>query len=301
MTATPGRLAAPPYVPAAGRGESLGSLALRRLLRDRRAVAGLVILLALSLASALAPLLAPYDRDATDVLHVEEPPSAAHLLGTDELGRDVLSRLLWGGRVSLSVGVVSVTLSVGIGTVLGALAGYYGGWVDAVVMRLADMVLAFPFFPLALTLSAVLGPSIYNTMIVIGALSWTGVARLVRGEFLSLRGREFVQAAAAMGAPDRRIIARHLLPGAAAPLLVAATLGMASAILGEAGLSFLGLGVPQPVPSWGNMLSGALSYRVLLLEPWLWVPPGVLIFLAVLSINLVGDGLRDALDPRLNR
>lgn len=301
MSAAPERLAAPPYVPVAGRGESLWSIALRRLLRNRRAVAGLVILLTLSLASALAPVLAPYDRDATDVLHIEEPPSAAHLLGTDELGRDVLSRLLWGGRVSLSVGLVSVTIAVGIGTVLGALAGYYGGWVDTVIMRLTDMVLVFPFFPLALTMSAVLGPSIYNTMIVLGALSWTGVARLVRGEFLSLRTREFAQAAAAMGASDGRIIVRHLLPGAAAPLLVAATLGVASAILGEAGLSFLGLGVPQPVPSWGNMLSGALSYKVLLLEPWLWVPPGVLIFLAVLSINLVGDGLRDALDPKLKR
>lgn len=303
MAANPKALAAQAPVAAAAvqppGGDSLWSIAWRRFRRNHRAMAGLVVLALLATLSVLAPVIAPYERDKTDVLAIEEPPSAAHLLGTDDLGRDIFTRLLYGGRMSMSVGLVSVTLSLSIGTALGALAGYYGGRVDSLVMRLTDMVMVFPFFPLALTIQAALGPSIWNTMIVIGLLSWPGVARLVRGEFLSLRSREFVQAAHAMGAPDGRIIFRHLLPNAVAPLLVAATLGVAGAILGESGLSFLGLGVPQPVPSWGNMLSSAISLKVLLYQPWLWIPPGAMIFLAVLSINFVGDGLRDALDPRL--
>lgn len=301
MVANPKPLAA--RAPAAARGapagESLWGIAWRRFRRNRRATGALAVLALLAALSLLAPVIAPYERDRTDVLAIEEPPSAAHWLGTDDLGRDILTRLLYGGRMSMGVGLVSVTLSIGIGTTLGAVAGYYGGRVDSLIMRATDMVLVFPFFPLALTINAALGPSIWNTMIVIGLLSWPGVARLVRGEFLSLRSREFVQAAHALGARDGRIIFRHMLPNALAPLLVAATLGVAGAILGEAGLSFLGLGVPQPVPSWGNMLSGALSLKVLLYQPWLWVPPGALIFVAVLAINFVGDGLRDALDPRL--
>lgn len=280
-------------------GQSLGQLAWRRFRRMGRAILGLYVILVLALTAMLAPAVSPHDRDATNVLHLEQPPSLWHPLGTDELGRDVLTRLLWGGRVSLTVGLVAVSLSVTIGTVLGALAGYYGRWVDGLIMRLTDVVLAIPFLPLALTLSAALPPNIYTTMAVIGVLSWPGTARLVRGEFLSLREREYVLAARAAGARDRRIIWEHMLPNAMAPVLVAATMGVGGAILSEAALSFLGLGVPQPVPSWGNMLSSALSLRVLLREPWLWVPPGLLIFLAVMSINLVGDGLRDALDPRV--
>ncbi len=280
-------------------GESLWTIARRRLMRNHRAMAGLLVLAVLAMLSILAPVIAPYERDKTDVLAIEEPPSAAHVLGTDDLGRDIFTRLLYGGRMSMSVGLISVTLSISIGTTLGALAGYYGKWVDSMIMRATDMVMVFPFFPLALTINAALGPSIWNTMIVIGLLSWPGVARLVRGEFLSLRSREFVQAAHAMGAADGQVIFRHMLPNAVAPLFVAATLGVAGAILGEAGLSFLGLGVPQPMPSWGNMLSGALSLKVLLYQPWMWLPPGGLIFLAVISINFLGDGLRDALDPRL--
>lgn len=277
----------------------LWGLAWNRLRRNRRAMIGLYLLVLLGTTSVLAPVLAPYDRDATAVGQKEQPPSASHWLGTDALGRDVLTRLLYGGQISLTVGVVAVSIYLTIGVVLGALAGYYGGLVDGFMMRLTDIVMAFPFLPLALTVAVMLGPSIYNTMLILGLLGWTSICRLVRGEFLSLRTRDFVQAARASGASDLHIILRHMLPNAIAPILVAATLGVAGAILSEAALSFLGMGVRQPLPSWGNMLSDAQSYRTLLKLPWLWVPPGLMIFIAVLSINLLGDGLRDALDPRL--
>lgn len=282
-------------------GASIWLLAWRRLRRNRRAMLGLYTLIILALASVLAPQLSPHDRDKPDLLMVERPPSREHLLGTDELGRDVLTRLLYGGRISMTVGLVAVSIYLAIGVVLGAVAGYYGGLVDNLIMRLTDIVMVIPFFPLALTMATVLKPSVYNTMIIIGLLSWTGICRLVRGEFLTLRRRDFVEAAQASGAGDLRVIFRHILPNAMAPIMVAATLGVATAILSEAGLSFLGFGVQQPTPSWGNMLSAALSLKVLILQPWLWIPPGLVIFIAILAINLVGEGLRDALDPRLKQ
>lgn len=281
-------------VPGAGFGDRVW----RRLRRDSRALVGLWAVAVLGLAAVLAPWLAPHARDRVNVGALLSPPSARHWLGTDELGRDVLSRLLWGGRVSLTVGLVAVGISVTVGTLAGAVSGYYGGKVDRCIMGLCDLFLSIPFLPLALTLAALVKPSIYHTMAIIGVLGWTGTARLVRGELLTLKEREFVAAARAGGVPDSRILWRHLVPNALAPVLVAATLGVAGAILSEAALSFLGLGVPQPVPSWGNMLSGALSIKVLLRAPWVWLPPGVCIFVAVLGINLLGDGLRDALDPR---
>jgi len=276
-------------------------VAWRRFRANRRAMLGLYVLIALALASLFAPQLTRHDRDLPDIRHAEQPPSREHWLGTDELGRDVYTRLLYGGRVSLTVGLVAVSIYMVIGVTLGAVAGYYGGAVDSVIMRITDVVMIIPFFPLALTMAAALRPSVYNTMIVIGLLGWTGICRLVRGEFLTLRGREYVEAARAIGVPDGRIIFRHILPNALAPVVVAATLGMGSAILSEAGLSFLGFGVQQPTPSWGNMLSAALSLKVLLLQPWIWLPPGLLIFVAILALNLVGEGLREALDPRLHR
>ena len=276
-------------------------VAWRRFRANRRAMLGLYVLIALALASLFAPQLTRHDRDLPDIRHAEQPPSREHWLGTDELGRDVYTRLLYGGRVSLTVGLVAVSIYMVIGVTLGAVAGYYGGVVDSVIMRITDVVMIIPFFPLALTMAAALRPSVYNTMIVIGLLGWTGICRLVRGEFLTLRGREYVEAARAIGVPDGRIIFRHILPNALAPVVVAATLGMGSAILSEAGLSFLGFGVQQPTPSWGNMLSAALSLKVLLLQPWIWLPPGLLIFVAILALNLVGEGLREALDPRLHR
>lgn len=262
---------------------------------------GLYVLIVLVLASVFAPQLARHDRDLPDIRRAEQPPSREHWLGTDELGRDVYTRLLYGGRVSLTVGLVAVSIYMVIGVTLGAIAGYYGGAVDSVIMRITDVVMIVPFFPLALTMAAVLRPSVYNTMVVIGLLGWTGICRLVRGQFLTLRSREYVEAARAIGVPDGQIIFRHILPNAMAPVMVAATLGVGSAILSEAGLSFLGFGVQQPTPSWGNMLSAAISLKVLLLQPWIWLPPGLLIFVAILAVNLVGEGLREALDPRLQR
>lgn len=282
-------------------GLGLWALAWRRLRRNSRAMLGLYMLVILGLSAVFAPQIAPHDRDQINMLMVERPPSAEHWLGTDELGRDVFSRLIWGGRISLTVGLVAVSIYMVIGIILGSIAGYYGGVVDSAVMRVTDVVMVIPFLPLALTMAAVLKPSIYNTMIIIGVLGWTGLCRLVRGEFLTLRRRDFVEAAIAEGAGDLRIIFRHILPNAMAPIVVAATLGVAAAILGEAGLSFLGFGVQQPTPSWGNMLSTAISLKVLVMQPWLWIPPGLIIFIAILSINLLGDGLRDALDPRLKQ
>lgn len=261
---------------------------------------GLLVLAMLALTSLFAPQLSRHDRDQVNLGVMEQAPSRQHWLGTDELGRDVYTRLLYGGRVSLTVGLVAVAIYLVIGTVLGAVAGYYGGGVDSLIMRITDIIMVIPFFPLALTLASVLGPSVYNTMLVLGLLGWTGICRLVRGEFLTLRQRDYVSAAIAEGAGDLRIIFRHILPNAMAPIVVAATLGVAGAILGEAGLSFLGLGVQQPLPSWGNMLAAGLSLKVLLMQHWLWVPPALMIFIAVLAVNLLGDGLRDALDPHGN-
>ncbi|HEV8633543.1 MAG TPA: oligopeptide ABC transporter permease [Chloroflexota bacterium] len=272
---------------------------LHAFLRHRLAVAGAVLIVALALVAVFAPQVATHDPYKVDLLAVRQGPSATHLLGTDEAGRDVLSRVVFGTRVSLSVGLVAVTIYTVIGTVLGSISGYYGGAVDNAIQRLTDTVMCFPGLIIIIAAVAIVGPSIYNVMVVIGLLSWPSVCRLVRGQFLSLREQEFVLAARAIGARDRRIIFYHILPNAIAPITVAATFGVAAAILTEAGLSFLGLGVQPPTASWGNMINLAQSAAVLQEMPWLWVPPGIAIALSVLSINFIGDGLRDALDPRL--
>lgn len=282
-------------------GESLWAIAWRRLRKNRLAMFGMYVLILFSLLAIFAPYLGQHRFDAVNMLTVEQRPSREYLLGTDDLGRDVLSRLLMGGRISLTVGLVAEGITVTIGILLGAISGYYGGWVDNVIMRFTDIVLTIPFLPMALTMAVVLKPSVYNTMIILGLLGWTGLARLVRGEFLSLRQRDFVEAAKAAGGGDRRIIFRHLLPNSMAPIIVSCTLGVAGAIGGEAALSFLGFGVQQPTPSWGNMLSSALSLKVLIMQPWLWIPPGMMIFISVLAVNLLGQGLRDAMDPRLKQ
>jgi len=270
----------------------------QRFRRHRVALAGALILLVLTAGAVAAPLLAANDPYKVDISAYRSGPAANHPLGTDSSGRDVFSRMLYAGRVSLSVGLVAVAIYTLIGVILGAFSGFYGGWADAFIMRLADIVLAFPTLILIITIVAVLGPSIYNIMLVIGLLGWPPIARIVRALFLSLREREFVLASRTVGVSNARIIFRHLLPNALAPVIVAATFGMANAILLEAGLSFLGLGVQPPTPSWGNMLKDAQSLTVLESMPWLWIPPGTMIALAVLSINFIGDGLRDALDPR---
>lgn len=271
----------------------------RLFVRHRLAVVGAAMIVILAVMALAAPLLAPYDPYYVDLFAPREGPSARHLLGTDQVGRDVLSRVIYGARVSLSVGLVSVSIYIAIGTLLGAISGYYGGVIDSAIQRLTDTVMCFPGLIIIIAAVSLVGPSIYNVMFVIGLLSWPNICRLVRAQFLSLREKEFVEAARALGAPDRRIIFRHLLPNTLAPLIVAATFGVAIAILTEAGLSFLGLGVQPPIASWGNMINAAQSASVLQGLPWLWVPPGLMIALAVLSINFVGDGLRDALDPRM--
>ena len=274
-----------------------GRLAWRRLLSNRIALAMLAILVVFALLSFAAPLIAPYDRDGIEMTNIERAPSADHWLGTDELGRDVYTRLLYGGRVSLGVGICATLVQLVIGITLGAIAGFYGGRTDSLIMRFTDIVMCFPFFALAISLAAILGPSVWNVILIIGVLEWTGVARLVRGQILSLRSREFIEAARALGLSSREIILKHLLPNTMAPVVVYATLGVATGILSEAGLSFLGLGVKQPQPSWGSMLAAAQKMRILQTEWWLWVPAGLLVFLTVLAINFLGDGLRDALEP----
>lgn len=260
---------------------------------------GLILVGGMSLAALLAPWLAPFDPTALNVDSILQPPSTVHPLGTDALGRDVLSRLLHGARVSLWVGFVAVGISAAIGVALGLAAGYFGGLTDELIMRLVDVMLCFPSFFLILAVIAFLEPSLTNIMIVIGLTSWMGVARLVRAETLSLRERDFVLAARLAGTPVWRILWSHVLPNVAAPVLVSATLGVAGAILVESALSFLGLGVQPPTPSWGNMLLEGKD--VLEIAPWLSLFPGLAILLTVLGYNLAGESLRDMLDPRLRR
>jgi len=268
----------------------------RRLSRNRMAMAGGAIVLGMFVLALIAPLVAR-DPGAIDIARRLLAPGWGHPLGTDDLGRDVLSRIFYGARISLLVGFVAVGISTLIGIVLGAIAGYYGRWADACIMRFVDIMLCFPTFFLILAVIAFLEPSIWNIMIIIGLTSWMGVARLVRAEFLSLRERDFVLAARALGARDSRIIFRHILPNALSPVLVSATLGVAGAILTESALSFLGIGVQPPTPSWGNMLIA--GKQTLGTAWWLSVFPGLAILVTVLGYNLLGEGVRDALDPRI--
>ncbi len=268
----------------------------QRLLHNKLAVAGLLVVTLLFAVSILAPVIAPYDPNAIDLRNILIPPGSSHLLGTDQLGRDILSRMIWGARISLKVGFVAVGIATLIGTILGTVSGYYGGIVDMLIMRAVDLMLCFPSFFLILTVIAVLEPSIWNIMAVIGFTSWMGVARLIRAEILTIREREFIQAARSQGASDIRIITRHIIPNAMTPVLVSATLGVAGAILTESALSFLGIGVQPPTPSWGNMLTAGkdnLEYAW-----WLSLFPGMAILITVLGYNLLGEGIRDALDPR---
>lgn len=268
----------------------------QRLRRNRMAMAGAAIVLVMFLLALLASWIGR-DPGAIDIAHRLQPPGFAYPLGTDDLGRDVLVRILYGARISLLVGFVAVGIATFIGILLGAMAGYYGRWIDALIMRFVDIMLCFPAFFLILAVIAFLKPSIWNIMIIIGLTSWMGVARLVRAEFLSLRERDFVLAAQAIGARDARIIFRHILPNAISPVLVSATLGVAGAILTESALSFLGIGVQPPTPSWGNMLIA--GKQTLGTAWWLSVFPGLAILITVLGYNLLGEGIRDAMDPRI--
>jgi peptide/nickel transport system permease protein len=267
--------------------------------KNRLAVAGGVVVLSLVLLALLAPVLAPSNPNRPNLRNMLGEPSRAHPLGTDQLGRDVLSRMLYGARVSLAVGFVSVGIATAIGIVLGSLAGYKGGVVDAAIMRLVDLMLVFPRFFLLLAVLAFLRPSIWTIMAVIGLTGWMGVTRLVRAEFLTLKEREFVLWSQAVGATGFRVVWRHILPNAMAPVLVAMTLGIPAAILTESGLSFLGLGVQPPFATWGNILNEGKD--AIEIAWWLSFYPGLAILITVLSYNLLGEGIRDALDPRLRQ
>jgi len=270
--------------------------ALQILFRRKGALFGLAVIGLFVLVALLAPWIAPHDPLATSWSAVRKAPSAAYWLGTDEIGRDVLSRVIWGARASLLAGVVSVSLSLLLGLPIGLLAGYLGGWVDAVISRMVDAMLACPFLILAIALAAFLGPSLTNAMIAIGISATPIFVRLTRGQVLAVKVEDYVEAARAIGNSRLRIALRHVLPNIVAPLIVQATLAIAAAVIAEASLSFLGLGQQPPAPSWGSMLNTAKNYVDQ--APWMAIWPGVSIFLLVLSFNLVGDGLRDALDPR---
>jgi len=271
----------------------------RTFTRNRLAVCAGIVVGILVVLAVMAPLLAPWDPHKPDTRRILAGPSASHWLGTDQLGRDVLARVLYGARISLAVGFISVGIAAVIGIILGSLAGYHGGLADAVIMRVVDLMLVFPRFFLLLAVLAFLQPSIWTIMAVIGVTGWMGVARLVRAEFLTLKEREFVIWSESVGASASRVIFRHILPNAMAPVLVAMTLGIPAAILTESGLSFLGLGVQPPYATWGNILNdGKDSIEI---AWWMTVYPGLAILVTVLSYNLLGEGIRDALDPRLRQ
>lgn len=278
--------------------DSLTVIFISKFVKNKLAVIGAVVLFFIISSAIFAPLIAPHDPFDQKLMEKLQPPGEEHLLGTDRLGRDTLSRLLYGARVSLLVGFASVAGSLIIGTAVGALAGYYGGKIDAVLMRTVDVIISFPSIFLLITLVTVFKPSL-NTLIAVFVLfGWTGTSRLVRGEFLSLRSREYVLAAKTMGISDFKIIFSHMLPNAMGPIIVAATLGVGGVILAESALSFLGLGIQPPTPSWGNMLQDAQSLPIMLNQWWYPIFPGLLILITVLSFNFVGDGLRDAFDPK---
>jgi peptide/nickel transport system permease protein len=272
--------------------------AILRFTRHRLAMFGLIVIVVLVIASLFGN---ETTANLQNLRERDQAPSLQHYFGTDRTGRDVFQRTLVGGRVSLSVGLVAVFFSTTIGTTLGAIAGFRQGWVDTLIMRIVDMVMSFPVIVLLLCVVSIFGPGITNIMIMIGLLTWTTPCRIVRAQFLSLREKEYVEAARTIGMPDAQIAWKHILPNSLAPLLVYISFGVASAVLLEAGLSYLGLGVQPPTPSWGNMLNTARSVSTMERTAWQWIPPGVCIIMFVMAVNFVGDGIRDALDPRSNK
>jgi peptide/nickel transport system permease protein len=268
----------------------------RRFRRHRLAMVGGTVVLLIVLASLIGPLLSPYDPDAV-VGGFSQPPSADHWLGTDQVGRDVLTRLLCATRISLLVGVLATLISTVIGVVLGLISGYFGGWVDMVIMRVTDMIMSFPYILLVLVAAAIFEPGLWNIILILGFVDWPGIARLVRGNVMNLRESNFVKSSIVAGMPRRHILFSEILPNTVAPILVYATSVLALSILDEASLSFIGMGVQPPTASLGNLLNNAQNLTILTERPWLWVPPGVTIILLVIAINLVGDALRDAMDP----
>lgn len=278
-------------------GDKPSLIYFNRFKKNKFALLGSILILVLIFLALLAPVISLYSPDEQNLYNRLQPPSSKHILGTDELGRDVLSRMFFGARISLSVGLLAVAISTSIGIILGSIAGYFGRVVDNIIMRFVDIMLCIPTLFLILMLIVFLGPSIFNVMLVIGLTGWTDIARLIRAEVLSLKEREFVLSAKSIGASSSRIIFKHILPNSLSPVFVSVTFGVAGAILLESGLSFLGLGVQPPLPSWGNILTSGKDY----IESawWLTLFPGLAIFITVIGWNLLGEGLRDVLDPRL--
>lgn len=288
--------------------QSLWNQNLKRFKKNKFAVAGFLFIIFMLLFSFIGPLLSPYLPNYVDATSINKPPSMRHLMGTDQLGRDVLTRLMFGGRISLTIGIASMVLSVVIGTIMGAVSGFYGKIIDSIIMRLADILMSIPSLPLLIMLAALMSEwkipqqyRIYLVMAMLSLVGWPSLARLVRGQILSLKEQSFMDAAEVLGLSDRRKIFSHLIPNTIPLLIVIATLGIAGAILNESALSFLGLGVTPPTASWGNMIDAANSFMDFQNRPWLWIPPGGALLLTIISINLMGDGLRDALDPRMKR
>lgn len=288
--------------------ESPWRMAFRRLRKNKLAMFGGLILVFLILAVIIGPMFMDYTIEYTSLVDRYKAPSAEHRLGTDENGRDILYRLLVGGRTSMMVGIVVISIQVLLGTLIGGVSGFYGGWIDSILMRFVDIIMSIPTFPLLIVFGALMSdlkvdPSkrIFVVMFIIGIISWPGLARLIRGQILSFKEQEFILATEALGIKDSNKILRHLIPNVVPTIIVNATLGLGGAIMLESALSFIGLGVAPPTPTWGNMIQAANQYINMSQRPWLWIPPGVCIFLTVMAINLFGDGLRDALDPKLKR
>ncbi|RAL21352.1 oligopeptide ABC transporter permease [Thermoflavimicrobium daqui] len=283
--------------------QSPWQLALSRFMKNKLAVVGIIILLLIVIFSIAAPMLSDFDPNKPDAYNTDAEPDDVHLLGTDEIGRDVLTRLLYGGRISLLVGLTSSLMIVVIGGLLGAIAGYYGKWIDMIIMRIVDILLVLPTLLLMLFVVTIMQKTtIWSLILVFGLTAWPVTARLVRGEVLSIREREFILSAKSIGCSDFQIIFKHVIPNVLPTIIVNATLLMATMILAEAGLAYLGFGVaPEITPTWGNMLHSASNVTVLTDQPWLWIPPGLLVVLTVLSINFIGDGLRDAFDTKSTR
>lgn len=271
---------------------------IKLMLRSKSVAFGVIFLGFIIVASIFGPLIMTKDRDQINTSIANKPPSLEHVLGTDDLGRDILVRLVYGGRVSLAVGVGATFISLTIGVFLGAIAGYFGGKIDLLIMILVDVFMCLPFFIIAIILASLIGPSMWNSVIIIGFLGWTTIAKIVRGQVLAIKERQFIEAARCLGMDSMEIIFKHIIPNIISSIIVYATLGIAGAILAEAGLSYLGMGVKQPVPSWGNMLSTARNMKSLMRYWWQWAPPGIMVFLTILSINFIGDGLRNIINPR---
>ncbi len=278
--------------------ETPSQIAWRRFRRHKLAVVASLILIGIMILSFGAPLFTPYEPVGMDLSVMNQAPSSDHILGTDTLGRDIWTRTIYGGRVSLAVGIAAAAISTIIGVFLGSISGYFGGLVDTIVMRLTDVMMTFPPIIIMMTVAAITGSGIVNVILIIGGLRWPATTRLIRGQFLSLKNQEFTLAARATGMPDWIIIVRHNLPNVIAPLMARISFAVSAAILSEAGLSFLGLGIPLPTPTWGNMMEAARDLVILQNRPWMWIPPAVFTLVTILCINFIGDGLRDAFDPK---